>query len=799
MAFLRRQNRRRAIVAAARKIDVTDKKTLEKLRKRREAWQGEAWSYYDEIGEIKYALNLKADAISQVRWFIGVQESPNEEPVPLAELGDRERPAGADVAEDSLERLRQAEGGLGGLMREFSVNLDVPGEAWLLGRTGSDGEETWDVKSTDELDVQGSQVRVIGDEGKPGEPLGDDDVFIRVWRRHPRISSAADSNMRAILGECEELLILSRMIRAQAKSRLGAGLLYVPTEMSFGTADPTQDPSDGEDEDDPFANDLMESMTEPIHDEGAASAVVPLVIRGPADLADSIRLISLERQIDSEALEVRKELLRRIGNGLNLPVEKMLGIEQLNHWSAWLVDENFGTSVKPDLLTIASGLTTEFIWDSLDTAGVDREQARRLVLWFDATPILVKPNRAQDAKDAHREVSISDAALRRELDFSEDDAPDEEELQRRVGMRRGFITAELTRQLLEEGGIGVDEPEGPEDGGAGPGTEPGSEGEPDADDRRGAPPPPDEGPGASVVAAADRRRLDQLAETLADIDRNLLERVLFASDAALSDALARAGARARSAASRNTEAKALVSGVPASEVTRTLGRSMVSALGLSEERLLEEAFADLEGRYDQMVERSQRAALDAVEAEAPAGLPDRTAAEQAQDDDRREGWLLLLALLTGTARERLFSPAPAPPPVGEFDDTTALPPGTVRKSLQRAGGARSFEEAAGTLLVDAGRRPAGGVATGEQIRELVGDALRATFGGWRWVYGDPSLRQTPFEPHRALNGVEFPTWDASVLVNTQAWPPVSHFHPGDHPHCKCSFVPAIEARIAEAA
>ena len=77
----------RPLTAAAASIRIDDKKEMEQFRDRRSAyankWQGEAWEYYDAIGEIKYAFNLVASVVSRVRLYTAVIDDPAEAPVPI--------------------------------------------------------------------------------------------------------------------------------------------------------------------------------------------------------------------------------------------------------------------------------------------------------------------------------------------------------------------------------------------------------------------------------------------------------------------------------------------------------------------------------------------------------------------------------------------------------------------------------------------------------------------------------------------------------------------------------------------
>jgi hypothetical protein len=98
---------------------------------------------------------------------------------------------------------------------------------------------------------------------------------------------------------CAELLLLNRTFRATARSRLNAGALYLPDGLSVAaTADPDypydedgnyNEQYNAEEAADDFEDQLIDAMTTPIKDEDSASAVVPLIIRGPAELGDKIK------------------------------------------------------------------------------------------------------------------------------------------------------------------------------------------------------------------------------------------------------------------------------------------------------------------------------------------------------------------------------------------------------------------------------------------------------------------------------------------------------------------------------
>jgi hypothetical protein len=61
---------------------------------------------------------------------------------------------------------------------------------------------------------------------------------------------------------------------------------------------------------------------------------------------------------------------------------------------------------------------------------------------------------------------------------------------------------------------------------------------------------------------------------------------------------------------------------------------------------------------------------------------------------------------------------------------------------------------------------------------------------YRWVYG---ISENHFEPHLALDGQVFESWQAGSLAAPDAgqWPFTSHYYPGDHDGCRCDWLPEV--------
>jgi hypothetical protein len=101
----------------------------------------------------------------------------------------------------------------------------------------------------------------------------------------------------------------------------------------------------------------------------------------------------------------------------------LLGTGSMNHWGAWLVQEDVVTThLEPPLALICDALTTQYLWPVLADQGMEETEAHKYVVWYDVSDLVVRPNRSQDAMVLHDRGVISDAALRNSTGFDESDA-----------------------------------------------------------------------------------------------------------------------------------------------------------------------------------------------------------------------------------------------------------------------------------------------------------------------------------------------------------------------------------------
>ena len=465
----------RTLTAAAAQIKVNDKGEYEQFRIRRSAgssaWQAEAWEYYDAIGEIKYAFNLVASVVSRIRIYAAVVDDPSETPISVrqSELIDDRL---ATAAERALGRLNSAYGGQAGLLRDAALNLAVAGECYLIqmpARPAYNLPESWDIRSVDEVttDPRGG-FNVIGRREQSTTTQGGIDktsklgknAFVgRMWRSHPRFSDEADSSLRGLLDLCAELLLLNRTFRATARSRLNAGALYLPDGLSVasqGDGDFPYDSEDGigpnftaEEAEDEFEEQLMDAMTTPIRDEESASAVVPLIIRGPAELGDKIKQFKFERSFDPALAERSDRVLERILQGLDVPKDIVTGLANVKYSNALQIDESlYKAHIEPLMLLIADALTVMYLRPYLIATGFEESEVNRIVVWYDPTAIATRNDRATDADAGFDRMAVSANSWRRAHGFSDADAPTPKEIALRLLQERGVLTPEFTEAML---------------------------------------------------------------------------------------------------------------------------------------------------------------------------------------------------------------------------------------------------------------------------------------------------------------------------------------------------------------
>lgn len=469
-------NTPRPLTASAARINLKNIAEMEQLKKRREGarWQSEAWDFYDLVGEIQFSANLIANVASRIRLFPGFITSADTAPSNIFDMKDEDAsPELKQAAVETLRKLAHGPGGIPGILRDASLNLFIAGECYLTREPAPIGslgphDEVWQIRSVNEViirdgrnkakDVYLKSSRYDSEADLQRMGTTDDFYFNRIWRQHPRYSADADSSLRPQLENCDMVLLYDRSKRGITKSRMNAGMIFVPDGLSAAhdvaedeVVDLDENPELAQQlDEDTFEEELIAGLTEPIVDETSAASVVPTLVRGPGELGEKIRYITFERKFDPMISSDAERTLERILAGLDLPKDVVSGVGSAKYANAVVIEESlYKAHIEPMILTIVDALTVLLMRPVLKTMGFSDDEIARVVVWYDPSAITTKPDKATAATTGYEAGIISAEAWRRANGFSESDAPSGLEELQRLAKAKGLLNETVTEQALK--------------------------------------------------------------------------------------------------------------------------------------------------------------------------------------------------------------------------------------------------------------------------------------------------------------------------------------------------------------
>lgn len=526
---------KKAILGSA--IEVDDGQDVTDLRLAARPWQLEALGYRQRLGEIRYASDFYARPLRRLKFYVGEIQTDGE-----IERSENEQ------AQAILARVRDPGGGTQGLLTQYGRLMFCTGEALLLYTPeqideddGTTSPECWEMMSTAELRPQSDDTLLrfpFGGSGTGGQQLPEGSTTYRLWQRDPMFSQLADAPMRAVLELCEELAILTLVVRARAISRLaGNGILFVPNEITLPPRAGTV--GDENPEEDPFLEELIKTLLAPIEDQGSASAAVPLLVRGPADAGDKIKHIAVRDPSENfPENQLREQTIKRLGYGLDMPAEVLTGVTRANHWSAWMIERDAWRHAEPVARQYVDDMTNAYLRPALVAEGI--ADPERYVIVYDASEILTNPDRGTDANDAFDRGAIGYEAFRGAMGWSDEDAPEPDE----IDVMLEFLGKGANQQQQQQ-----------------PGAAPTTTAPADAAPAGGQP--------------------DDSAPNAPDESASLIPVLLGAAEFAVQRHREVAGARIRRSAVRCDPCREAIDGVPNSLVAATLGKEAVEDLGVA--------------------------------------------------------------------------------------------------------------------------------------------------------------------------------------------------------------------------
>ena len=476
--------RPRALTAAADSGNPGQNAGRRPLTRLHQGWQLEALKRYDSVGECWYPAQFYARGLAKTRFF----------PAVLNDKGEREEATSGPLVE-LWERIRDAGGGSRNQLAASYGRLQfLNGDGYLIVSQDDDGE-AWEYLSVAELRVDPQinpkspqSYRRLRGPGLPAEVLseaadnqfapitGSDVRVFRLWRPHPSHTQLADAPMRAVLDLYELLHRLTLAAGAEASSRAAnRGLLVVAEEIAQ-TMGIVQGPQDDPQEH-PLLRALIEGLVSAIENPGSAEAMAPFVLMGPAAVPTAAGPVAIKDLVAWMPMgptdryheaEMWDKTIERIGNGLDMPREMVTSTAGVNHWGGWLLDEQgYRLHVAPVTENFCSDLAAAYLRPAAKAASfADWEH---VVVGYDPAEAILHPDQIQSAKDAHAALVVSDAYYRDKIGAKETDAPEPDELERRIMIllkedpRLGQPAAEpgTGETPPQDGGTGGDTTEAP--------------------------------------------------------------------------------------------------------------------------------------------------------------------------------------------------------------------------------------------------------------------------------------------------------------------------------------------------
>jgi hypothetical protein len=489
-----------ALIASATRITVAEAENPTH-RYTDEAWQREAWGFYDCNGELHYAADYVGSALSLVRIMIC---HVDENGVRQGEVLDD--PEVSAIAETMLGGPAMKSEILGNL----GTSLTVAGETYLIGRSGGPLGDQWFTVAPQYIRRWGGKVKVDFGAGVWEEINPSRDVVMRIWTPHAARPLLADSPARALLLSFNQLMKLRMFMSSELNSRIANGSLYpLPDDLKFPGDAANNIPAGAPG----VAQLIFEAMTTNISGFGTAAAIAPIIFEAPpasiAVMKD--QPIRFDAPLSDHAMDYRKELIEDVARGMNVPAGQMssTAMQGMNHWSAWWGTEEFTTkTVAPMMNRISGAFNIAYLYAALKKLGRD---PKRFTVWYDLAPLSNSANQLVDTLNLYRENPelVSADEVRRAGNYNDASKPTKKD----VDLRNMWEVVKRDPTLLQSEGVrkflGLDIPDFVP---ALTGIEPGDINEPGP-----APPPvPDGAPSAQPVGSKP------VQKAVTDKDSNLI-------------------------------------------------------------------------------------------------------------------------------------------------------------------------------------------------------------------------------------------------------------------------------------
>jgi hypothetical protein len=441
----------KSLTAAAQRVDGRNPSSFRKtMTSAGNDWQADAWRYLEMVGELQYVVNWRAWSASRCRFVASALDESGE---PTGEIPEDD--PNAETVRAIVNAIGGGVSGQAKLIQRLAYLLSVPGECWVgmvvrdeareettdgqpipvdISRPGYQREQ-WYVFGKEQISSTPNGIELRLPDGTKHEYAQDVDILFRVWLEHPRDPSKPISMIWSNRVTLRKIVQADATIEAANESRLiGNGIMFVPQEMSLPQQQaPVAVPVGQPDDNAPlpyFEPNSAQALQDLLFDVAATAkrdpasqaAMLPIIAAVPDDQTKNVAWMRPGSDIPETTLKIQDADIRRLAMGLDVAPERLFGMSEGNHWSAWAIDENdIKVHVAPLVQTITDAFTQEILREKLAAEGIDPDA---YVIWYDTTALSQDPDKTDEAQAAFDRGAITATALRQHLGFDDEDGYD---------------------------------------------------------------------------------------------------------------------------------------------------------------------------------------------------------------------------------------------------------------------------------------------------------------------------------------------------------------------------------------
>lgn len=740
-----------------------------------------------------YAENVDA-IINSERWLRNLMADVMYLPT---KVGSDGRPTECDDIVVSAVAMRANSGDWGRLASLVAFS----GIGWVTGKYFGMNNMQWNIYSVDEFRWDKGDDKsptIIENRFGTGRPMWRDGVEEQpLWFKvyYPSLS-IGNEPYTPLMGQqalevCEALLLITTVEVAVARSRLSNGILYIPSEVQFlqvlspeeGAALIDQQPADI----------LRDYMLSPITDTGSPDAVVPIVIRGPAEYAQALRHLMIERANTPEDFATRRDaFLKELAMLLPVPEAVLMGLGDATHWSASLnEDSSLRVYWKPLGRLIATALTNEYLRPYLAyllDIGFWKGDPFSYSITADMSMITRKPGDWQRDMALYNAGLLKAEAVLNSVGYGKGDMASEADLKRIVALKAAGRMLQNPQQVDRGGNVdpGSKRPLIPDPGQPTPSRPTQSQNVPSKQEPSVAPANRQDQAArdkvtkqsAALMPARDEG-LAKFADVLESADERLRGSLTLVAAQCAKRALRQLGKRAFKATADNSNLHGLV--MQASPDVNTPENALrVKGVLAATKDWQQVIMAEIQSARETVLEEidATHKAADAAVAElagvdvatvAAVTWDSRQKARQAASEVFSKG---MANILTGALKQASSGETSIPV-------IPHVPPGLVTATVAASGGtpfAYTDEQPVPfPVLKPDTLSPVIGAAAGSHTAQAANLLAGASITGYEWRRSPSS--PNPHPGHVAMSGVKFSRLDDDILGG---------MHPGDHKGCSCS-------------